>query len=190
MVVDLVLSPRSQVGQVGTFPLREGTFTLGRSSDCDFVIPDITVSRRHAEITVANGSVTVCDLGSRNGTYVDEERVRESCLLQPLQHLRVGSVVFSLTSAPTAGEPDASELETEKCADSMNVQTIALKLSPAQNRVLNELLEGSTDKEIAKSLCISPNTVHCHVQAILQAFAVHSRAELLACFVHKTVRKD
>jgi DNA-binding CsgD family transcriptional regulator len=188
MVVDLVLSPRSHVGQVGTFPLREGTYILGRSSDCDFVIADITVSRRHAKITVANGSVAICDLRSRNGTYVDEERVRESCLIQPLQQLRLGNVVFSLTAA-APGEPDASDLATEKCADS-NAQTLALKLSPAQNRVLNQLLQGSTDKEIARSLSISRNTVHCHVQAILQAFAVHSRAELLACFVPKTVRKD
>ena len=42
--------------------------TIGRLPECDIVLADPDVSRRHAEIRVTEGAVTVCDLGSLNGT--------------------------------------------------------------------------------------------------------------------------
>jgi hypothetical protein len=60
------------------FPLGErGRWVLGRSSDCDVVLPlDDTVSRRHAEIAVRAGICLVRDLDSCNGTQVNGRPVR------------------------------------------------------------------------------------------------------------------
>jgi hypothetical protein len=56
-------------------PLTRGVMVIGRSGDVDIPLDDAGVSRRHAEIHVADGRARVVDLGSTNGTFVDGERV-------------------------------------------------------------------------------------------------------------------
>jgi len=59
-------------------PAVAGTVLLGRSSRCQLVFEDDTVSRRHAELRVADGQWMLRDLGSCNGTYVNGRRVVEA----------------------------------------------------------------------------------------------------------------
>jgi hypothetical protein len=59
--------------------LKPGRYRLGRGPDNDFVVDDTTVSGAHCEITVEEG-VSVRDLGSTNGTFVDGQRITESPL--------------------------------------------------------------------------------------------------------------
>jgi len=56
-------------------PLDRAVIVLGRSGDVDIPLDDAGVSRRHAEIHVADGRARVVDLGSTNGTFVDGERI-------------------------------------------------------------------------------------------------------------------
>jgi pSer/pThr/pTyr-binding forkhead associated (FHA) protein len=53
---------------------------IGRHPDSEIFLDDITVSRRHAEIRRTDGSFSVSDVGSLNGTYVNKERVEEAQL--------------------------------------------------------------------------------------------------------------
>jgi serine phosphatase RsbU (regulator of sigma subunit) len=53
----------------------EGTLTFGRSTEADVVISDGSMSRRHAQIVAEQGAWLVEDLGARNGTYVNGERI-------------------------------------------------------------------------------------------------------------------
>ncbi|MEA2433189.1 MAG: hypothetical protein QOG54_646 [Actinomycetota bacterium] len=53
---------------------------IGRHPDSEIFLDDITVSRRHAEIRRSDGSFSVHDVGSLNGTYVNRERVEEAQL--------------------------------------------------------------------------------------------------------------
>lgn len=56
------------------FALRPGTTIVGRAPGCEVVLPDGTLSRRHASLTLtAAGEVTIDDLGSHNGTWVAGE---------------------------------------------------------------------------------------------------------------------
>jgi hypothetical protein len=55
--------------------LTRAVTVIGRSGDVDIPLDDAGVSRRHAEIHVADGRARVLDLGSTNGTFVDGERV-------------------------------------------------------------------------------------------------------------------
>lgn len=57
------------------WPLRGNSVTLGRASDCDIVLPERQISRYHARIEYDDGYV-LRDLGSKNGTFVNSERVR------------------------------------------------------------------------------------------------------------------
>jgi FHA domain/Domain of unknown function (DUF1707) len=55
-----------------------GQITLGRSSSCQLVFDDDTVSRRHAALIVREGAWHIVDLGSSNGTYVNGRRVLDA----------------------------------------------------------------------------------------------------------------
>jgi pSer/pThr/pTyr-binding forkhead associated (FHA) protein len=62
-----------------TWLLEPGTTSIGRGADQDIFLDDVTVSRRHAEITVGDGA-SIKDAGSTNGIYVNGERLDESRL--------------------------------------------------------------------------------------------------------------
>jgi hypothetical protein len=60
-------------------PPERSAVTVGRSSDCDVVVGESTVSRVHAELRHSRaGGWTVRDLGSLNGTWLNGSRVREA----------------------------------------------------------------------------------------------------------------
>jgi pSer/pThr/pTyr-binding forkhead associated (FHA) protein len=63
-----------------TIPLTGRVAVIGRDRGCDVVLDDVTVSRRHAELRFGDGLVTLEDLGSLNGTYVNRSPVREAVL--------------------------------------------------------------------------------------------------------------
>jgi adenylate cyclase len=62
-----------------TIDLTEGrVVVVGRAVTSDLPIYDPTVSRRHAEVTLANGNVSVKDVGSSNGTYINGTQITQS----------------------------------------------------------------------------------------------------------------
>lgn len=93
MDVRLVMFRES--GERRDFPLTNPETTIGRKDDCDIRIPLAEVSRHHARIMVADGRAVLKDLGSANGTYINNERVKERELAAG-NHLVVGPVVFTV----------------------------------------------------------------------------------------------
>jgi pSer/pThr/pTyr-binding forkhead associated (FHA) protein len=163
-------------------PLETGVWTIGRSTKCDLVVKHRSISRRHAKIEVSNSGVQVSDLGSRNGTWVYGKQVNGNTPVVAGQDLRFGDVIFVALPGDHAGcEEIGWEDETPVC-ESDQAEAI---LSPAQCRVLAELLDGSSEKEIATKLHLSPHTVHNHIAAIRQRFGFRSRSELLASRIPK-----
>lgn len=75
------------------YVLGQGVTTIGRHPDSDISLDDITVSRRHVEIEHRDGKYCVRDVGSLNGTYVNQRRVDEIELLQG-DELQVGKYRF------------------------------------------------------------------------------------------------
>lgn len=63
------------------FPLvshENGPLTLGRGTQCDIVFAGTHLSRQHAQILINDGSITLRDLNSANGTYVNDKKVDEA----------------------------------------------------------------------------------------------------------------
>jgi len=59
-------------------PLSDSTtVVIGRGTDCDITVPISSVSRKHCEINVNGSHVRIRDLGSANGTYVNNNRISE-----------------------------------------------------------------------------------------------------------------
>ena len=79
------------------FTLSKDITQIGRHQYSDILLDDITVSRRHAEVVKTSNSLLVRDLGSLNGTYVNQTRVDEF-VLKHGDELQVGKfrmVLFS-----------------------------------------------------------------------------------------------
>ncbi|GIW13000.1 MAG: hypothetical protein KatS3mg062_0439 [Tepidiforma sp.] len=80
-------------------PLTHTPFLLGRGPDCDVVIPDLAVSRHHAEIRHrSDGGLELRDLGSRNGTFLNGERIA-AAPLEPGDVLSLARVSLTLEAA-------------------------------------------------------------------------------------------
>jgi two-component system, cell cycle response regulator len=75
------------------FDLEPGTFTIGRAPACELMLDSPGISRRHAELVVDEHSVTVRDLGSVNGTFVNETRIEAPVQLAGGDLLRFGVLV-------------------------------------------------------------------------------------------------
>jgi len=68
--------------------------TIGRSRDCEVVLSDANVSRRHAAVVPAAASTSgwaVEDLGSTNGTKLNRRRIAERTPLEPGDRIEVGT---------------------------------------------------------------------------------------------------
>jgi hypothetical protein len=70
--------------------------TIGRSRDCEIVLDDVGISRRHAEIRPGRGGWTIEDLGSTNGVLVNGLEIRGAQPLHPGDRVELGSteIVF------------------------------------------------------------------------------------------------
>jgi EmrB/QacA subfamily drug resistance transporter len=84
---------------VGTeVPVFGGSATIGREPECDLQVLDSEVSRRHAKISIRDGSALIDDLHSSNGTYVNGERIVSQYRLAPGDQIEIGEATISLTS--------------------------------------------------------------------------------------------
>lgn len=69
--------------------------TIGRSEECSIVVNDVKVSRVHAQLVQDDeGKVSVVDLGSTNGTWVNNNRIFGEMRLNPNDQIRIGDTLL------------------------------------------------------------------------------------------------
>jgi hypothetical protein len=76
--------------------LGEQPILIGRADDSTLVLTDDFASSRHARLTNRGGKWYVEDLGSTNGTYLDQQRVQGPLLVGPGQPIRIGQTALEL----------------------------------------------------------------------------------------------
>ena len=82
-----------------TYPLDKPAVRLGRMSDSDVVVNDPGASRHHAELRVHGSRYLIRDLGSTDGTSVNETKLTEERELQPGDRITIGHTVLEFRRA-------------------------------------------------------------------------------------------
>lgn len=101
---------------LGTHPL-----ILGRDPQCDHVLDHPMVSWRHAKVARRDGEVWVEDLGSRNGTYINGERIQRMQVVAEGDVLALGSFTISLQQADNDLSLLAQDRRGELTVEARNV---------------------------------------------------------------------
>src|SRR5258706_13096729 len=86
-----------------------GEVILGRSPSCDIPLEDSKVSRRHARIAIEEGTARVSDLGSRNGTIVNGEKIEAEAVLLPGDRGQVGDTTVLFEPPTRAALPQRED---------------------------------------------------------------------------------
>lgn len=92
---------------------------LGRQQDCDLVLDNQFISRRHARFFEVNGDVYVEDLQSFNGTAVDRKRIWQATPVEPGAAIQIGPLLLQIEIGAaeeslrvTQGQPRIVPLES------------------------------------------------------------------------------
>ena len=118
--------------------------TVGREAGVDLIIEDRSISRKHLQILLEQGRVFVLDMGSSNGTYVDNERIIVKTRVTNETHIRIGKIIIQIVTpekverpaksvaAPAKGEVPPEILERElESGHELTLSRIALKVEAA-----------------------------------------------------------
>jgi hypothetical protein len=79
-----------------TVRVNSDSLVIGRAPECELAIEDTYVSQQHARVFAKGGSWYVEDLGSTNGTFVNEQRLSSPAMVQSGDKVRVGTTVMEL----------------------------------------------------------------------------------------------
>lgn len=95
-MIPRLLEPSSGAEPVREIPLGGDQFLIGRGSDCDLRLHVSEISRHHCMLRIQGSEVTLVDLGSSNGSYVNGTRVLSQAALRTGDEIRLGPCRFFL----------------------------------------------------------------------------------------------
>lgn len=128
----------------------EGEAVVGRATDCHLVLSETGVSRHHAKISGGSGGFIIADLGSKNGTFVDGERISAAQPLEANQVVQIGPhVTVRFAMLTDAEEKLARELFDSSMRDPL---TRAYNRRYFTNRLKAEMTFANRHKTILSVL--------------------------------------
>jgi DNA-binding CsgD family transcriptional regulator len=176
------LEGRTPEGRRWTVPIAKNPFVIGRSDACDLMLLDPAVSRAHAEIAYSGDAVTIRDLRSTNGTFVNQGRVKGPARLCSGDGVTFGRLSFRVVCAGDRGREGVASTAFESAPPRKEGFSDFYGLSRREGEVLGLLLQGKSSKAIAQALCVAFGTAKNHTSNILGKCGAHSRYELIALY--------
>ena len=141
--MDIKLVMFKSDGQRKDIPITEETTVIGRGEDCGLRVPLQSVSRAHCELSVSGDTLSVKDLASSNGTYVNNTRINESPVSAG-DRLVVGPVIFTVQ---VDGEPeDIAPVKLGTESESQGEEIVDLEA---------DMLEGDTRGDTGSGLRVA-----------------------------------
>ncbi len=153
-------------------PLDADEVTVGRSEGNELVLDDPLVSRTHCIFLKKGGVVLLEDLGSHNGTYVNEERLHQVRQIHHGDRISIGGsrILFEDQSLVTD--------ETTQVADP--TAFAAQTFTQRQLQVLRLVARGLSNKQIGERLFVSERTVKAYLSSVFEKLQVNKRSAAVA----------
>lgn len=129
--------------------LERPTLVIGRGVTSDIQVSSALVSRRHARLSLTSLGVSVEDLGSRNGVYVNSERVVGAVRLRPGDRVAVGDEVFVFGEAEEPLEHRATEVALPSQRPARNSFSDVDAALATRSADIFQLLASVVDKALA-----------------------------------------
>jgi pSer/pThr/pTyr-binding forkhead associated (FHA) protein len=181
------------------FILNPGENTVGREN-ADVLVSHPTASRRHAKLTVADGKYMLEDLGSTNGTFVEDRKVEpgQPVEVEPGAEIRFGSATMrleapepdiALAGAEAVREVEEAEEREELAEESVEVEEAAEEPEPPPVEA-EETQHEAADESEAAEIPVEPGvevdfeaTPEQALQEPIQPVEIHEEAPTLARLV-------
>jgi pSer/pThr/pTyr-binding forkhead associated (FHA) protein len=130
-----------------TLKLADGVTSIGRHDDCLIRIKSAQVSRRHCEVFEVSDKLTIRDLGSSNGTFVNGKKVSGQQALKPGDELTVGAVTLRVAKLGQPLQP-ASPESKPKAADTAIIEAVAVEPDEDHEEFEMEFDDGDPEPEV------------------------------------------
>jgi pSer/pThr/pTyr-binding forkhead associated (FHA) protein len=149
MQVKLRVMQGAQAGREVIIPVAE--FLIGRGEECHLRPRSDAISRRHCAIVVTDRQVTVRDLGSKNGLFVNGERVEDSRVVESGDRFQVGPLQFEFVIEHVLG--------ASKRPAARDVKEVAARTAAGSNDDLDiaRWLEEADDTDVSRAMA-TPET--------------------------------
>lgn len=185
-------------GRISSYPLLRQETTIGRSKDNDLVLLDHTVSRKHAKITKTDQGHLLLDLGSFNGTVVNETLI-QSALLKDEDIIKIGLNTLTYVSRSRTGklfkgtltlsggtdlgkEPEPFIKASSETFSPMDSQLLLVSKEPAESRKAMAFKKESEVPEFKRELSALERTnkvLYVLYEISRQLNSIHDFGELL-----------
>jgi pSer/pThr/pTyr-binding forkhead associated (FHA) protein len=163
-------------GRQELVPLEGERVTVGRTDSNDVVIADERVSRLHAAFERVAGEWLVRDLGSRNGTFVDGDRVLATRPVRPGQEIRIGKTAMFLRREGLSESREATAADEAPPVLTPREHEVLLALCrPAFSG--SPFTEPASVRDVAKELYITEAAVKQHLGNLYDKFGLHGGVE-------------
>lgn len=145
MGFQLVISEGKETGR--EFEFDQDSVVIGRTAECDVILYEAGVSRKHARILVDEGGIWIEDLGSSNGTRVNGETITQKQPLKDGDTISMGPVVFNFK--PVDLEPEPATGESEEGGAHTRVVSIS-ELKKSRNKAVAMMPKDASREQVAE----------------------------------------
>ena len=124
---------------------KSNTLIIGRDDDCDLIIQDKSISRKHLRIDIDIDKFYVTDMGSSNGTFVDNQKIEGRVQVNTETHIRAGKITIQVVT-PEVKKVELDVRSAAKGYIKSNEEASEITLSKIAIHV-EELLEKTSNTE-------------------------------------------
>ena len=151
-------------------PIGASRSIVGSSRESDLVVDDPSVSRTHLLLEQLGGAWFIEDLGSRNGTYVNGQRISGRRVVKPGDEIRLGVARVVLRGVVSGGGPATSVVDEPPVLTRRERDVLVTLCQPLLSG--DPFTEPASIREIAAALFVSDAAVKQHLANLFDKFAI------------------
>lgn len=149
MGFQLVISEGKEAGR--EFEFDQDSVLIGRTAECDVILYEAGVSRKHARIQMEGANIFIEDLGSSNGTKVNGETIAKKQQLKDGDSISMGPVVFAFKPVELAAEGPTAETPAEGEEGGAHTRVVSLsELKKSRNKAVAMMPKDASREQVAE----------------------------------------